>query len=610
MLFMHNFLSFIKEFKIPKKETLEEAVSTFSKTQFMVFTMSLIVAIFVMILMLDKINKRFMVEVASDGGTITEGIIGMPSLINPVLATSDADKDLTAIIYSGLMRKDSNGMFIPDLANSFEVSDDGLIYTFHLNKKAKFHDGVNVSADDIIFTIDKIQDPLIKSPKKSAWNGIIAEKKDDSTVIFKLNKPYISFMNNMTIGILPKHLWSKVSPPEFNLSILNIKAIGSGPYKIDSIVKNNDGLPKTYKLKRYNDFVLGKPHMEYINIISYANEKDLIDALSNHSIDQAGGISPENAKFLKDKNYLISTSTLPRIFGIFFNNERNPIFKDRNVIKAIDLAIDRQAIIDGVLYGYGDAIHNPIPDNIFKNNSSYTNTAKVAEANALLDKSQWIMGANGIRNKGSTTTIIIKKKVGKKTIAEKVTIPGKEKPVTLSFSLITGDTPELKHASILIKEQLAKIGIEVDIKKIYESGALNQQIRARDYEALFFGQVLNTESDLFAFWHSSQINDPGLNIAMYNSKKADDILSAVQKMPSYNDRVIKYKELVKEFDNNIPAVLIYSPKYLYATYKNFSYVIINTITNPSERFETVYTWYASKERVWKIFTKNKQLINK
>jgi peptide/nickel transport system substrate-binding protein len=601
---MHNFILFIKEFHIYKKEELLGAVASFSRKKFLIFIGIILVAIVSMVILLGKINAMFLVDIPVNGGSITEGIIGAPTLVNPVIAASDADKDLVALVYSGLMRKTPDGKFIPDLAESFTASPDGTIYTFIIKKNAKFQDGSKVTADDIIFTVEKIQDPLIKSPRQSGWGGVTVSKKDDSTVVFTLTQPYISFLDSTTIGILPFKLWKNVSADKFNLSPLNTKAVGSGPYKIKTVAKNSDGISEKYTLESFNNFTLGKPKIKYINIVSYANEKDLVKALSSHSIDQAGGISPENTDNFNKSNFVIHTATLPRMFGIFFNSSNSKIFSDQAVVKAFNVAIDRQAIIDQVLGGYGSAITSPIPEKIISDNSleKYSSTT-IDEANIMLDKAGWKLGADGVRAKGGTTTKTVTKKVGKKTVTQTVTVKSSTPATRLSFSLTTGDTPELKQTTLLIKEQLAKIGAEVDTSKVYETGQLNQLIRARNYEALFFGQVVNHESDLYSFWHSSQRADPGLNIAMYNDKKVDGILESIQKTLSIDNRTTKYNDLAKEFDANIPAIMIYSPKYLYITSPNLNNISFADITFPSDRFSSVYNWSTDIDKVWKIFTK-------
>lgn len=598
---MRNFLTFIKEFHFPKQKDLIAAIASFSKKEFKIFILSIGVAFIAMVVLVGKVNSAFMTEVPASGGTITEGIIGTPTLVNPVLALSDADKDLTSIVYSGLMRKTPEGTFIPDLAESYTVSEDGMTYTFILRKNAKFQNGIAVTADDIIFTIDKIKDPLIKSPRKIGWDGVSVSKTNDTTIVFTLKQPYISFLDNTTTGILPMHIWKNVSAAEFGLSALNIKAIGSGPYQIESISKNDEGVPEKYSLKRFNDFTLGQPHIKYINIVSYSNEKDLIKALISKSIDQASGLSPENDSQIKDAGYTIHTARLPRIFGVFLNSTNNKLLSDTSVINAFDKALNRQELVDKILGGYGNIAHNPIPDSIVTNQQldQYKNDS-LEEAKNILDKAGWLMGPDGIRSRSATTTVTKTKKVGKKTVTETVKV--NNGPTTrLAFSITTGDTPELKEATILIKEQLEKLGAQIDIK-IYEPGPLNQIIRARNYEALFFGQIINHESDLFSFWHSSQKLDPGLNIAMYNNKNADAILEFAQKTLNRESRITKYDDFIKEFDKNIPALIIYSPKYLYATLPKTNNLKLNILTTPSDRFLSIYDWYAQTDHVWKIFT--------
>ena len=597
---MDKFLLFLKEFKIPKKQELVKALTTFSKKEFYVFVCAVAVSLVSMLLILNQLNNKLLVDVSTRGGSITEGIIGMPTLVNPVLALSDADKDLVSLVYSGLMRRQPDGTFIPDLAESYTISPDGLTYTFTLKKDAKFQDGYKVTADDVIFTIDKIKNPLIKSPRMG-WNVVTATKKDDYTVVFTLNKSYISFMDNTTIGILPSHIWKDVKDTEFNISPYNIKAIGSGPYKIKSVLKNKDGIPQEYSLKNFSDFSLGNPNINNITIKSFSNEKDLIKELSSHSIDQAGNISAINASNFVNKNFNIHTTTLPRIFGMFYNSTNNKIFADSNVVNAFNYAINKQEIIDRVLYGYGTVVNSPIPETILKNQNTIP-SFDINKANELLDKSGWVLGTDGVRTKGGTTTVTKTKKVGKKTITTKVKVAGGA-IAKLEFSLTTGDTPELRNATVIIKEQLEKIGVKVNIEKVYEMGPLNQVIRNREYEALFFGQIINHESDLFSFWHSSQTKDPGLNISMYNNSKIDKILDDAQKTINLDTRISKYKEFVDEFNKDLPALLIYSPKYLYVTSNELNNINFNTLINPSDRFASIYTWYANKDHVWKIFSR-------
>jgi peptide/nickel transport system substrate-binding protein len=188
------------------------------------------------------LEQSVVVPAPARGGSLQEGIIGSPRFINPVLALSDADRDLTALVYSGLMRATPEGSYAPDLASHFDLSEDGKVYTFYLRTEAIFHDGKPVTADDVVFTIQKTQDPALKSPMRANWDGVAVEAVDATTVRFTLKSPYAPFIENTTLGVLPKHLWGEVSDEEFPFSELNTSPVGSGPYRVRSVERSPGGI--------------------------------------------------------------------------------------------------------------------------------------------------------------------------------------------------------------------------------------------------------------------------------------------------------------------------------------------------------------------------------
>lgn len=598
---MQKYFNFLKKFKTSLNTKLATGFDALNKKEVLVVYLCTFLALISLVVILIKVNDKISIEVPEEGGSVVEGIIGTPTLINPVLAVSPADKDMVALVYSGLMRKDQNGEFINDLAESINISNGGTKYTFKIKDTAKFQDGKNVTADDVIFTINKIRDPLIKSPESVKWEGIEIIKENDMTVSFILKQPFVSFLDNMTLGVLPMHIWKNISTSEFGLSSLNIKAIGSGPYIIKSVSKNVDGVPKSYTLKSFKKFVLAKPHIDEIKIVSYPNEKDLVEALKDGDIDQAGGISPLNAESIEKQDINIETTILPRMFGLFFNSSKNPIFKDRTIINAINLGINRERIVTEVLYGYGKTITTPVPGEFIKNSFEIKNLNTQKEENLtkaknILENSGYVLNQNGIYAKTNFKTITTGKGKNKKTT--KVATGTGE---TLRFSLTTGDAPELRKSATIIQDEMKSLGIEVELK-IYETGQLNQIIRERDYEALFFGEVVNHESDLYAYWHSSQVKDPGLNIALYINKTVDSLLESVQKNLDEEDRSKKYLQFVDIFSKDIPAIFIYSPEYIYASHNKIKHFSGPSITTPQDRFSSVYTWYTNTDKVWKIFS--------
>lgn len=524
-----------------------------------------------------SLNNYFLISIPSRGGELTEGVVGTPRFVNPLLAVSDADRDLSALIYSGLLRADEHGRLIPDLAQSYDISDDGKTYTFYLKRDLTWHDGEPVTAGDIIFTIGRAKDSTIKSPKRPAWEGVATEKIDDFTVRFHLGQAYAGFADSATLGILPAHLWQDVSPEAFTLSNYNLDSIGSGPYKIKNIAKDKAGIPEQYELVPFDDFALGKPKIASLKIAFYPNEEKLLEAYEDGQVSSINAISPKTAVDLKKTGTKIITSPLPRVFGVFFNQNQSDILARADVRKALDLAINRQVIIDQVLLGYGQPLSSPIPPgSIGYTKPKEAEADYLAQAKAVLSDNDWELNDSGIWQKGSTV---------------------------LTFSLVSPETPELKMASDLIVAQWRELGAQVNLQ-VYEVGDLNQNvIRPRKFDALFFGEIIAQDSDLFSFWHSSQRFDPGLNITMYTNLSVDELLSQIRATDDPKEREEKIRSFATEISADRPAVFVYSPDFIYVLPEEIRNAKIGPITTPANRFSLIHQWYITTEKVWEIFNK-------
>ena len=560
------------------------AFSSFSKGEWAFFIVLLIALVFSTFGILQSINQYFMVTVPSSGGSMSEGIIGTPRFVNPLLANSAADQDLVSLIYSGLMRKNADGSITPDLAASYEVSEDGQDYTFTLKDNLYFHDDHPLTTDDIIFTINKAKDPLTQSSQKLNWDRVTVEKIDAKNIRFSVKQPYPALMENMTLGIMPMHIWND-SPIELHEA--NTNPVGSGPYKIESAGKLSSGTIDNYKLASFKKFASGVPYIKNLTIRFYQNEQTLTEALKEGVVDQISSITPANAKELADEGYKIESTVLPRVFGLFFNQNQNQIFINKTVVSAINQAVDKEKIVREILQGYGTVIDNPIPPNMieYQTISSAVNTSRtetLSKVETMLAKDGWVKNDSGFLEKTSTEK------------GKKVTTP-------LTFSISTSSAPELVAAAELIKEDLVRIGMNVDVKT-FDVGNLNQGvIRPRKYDVLLFGQIINYESDLYAFWHSTQRKDPGLNIAMYTNAKVDKILEDAFTLTDAEARVKKYLQFEEEIKKDMPAVFIYSPNFIYVVSKKLGGFALNKFITPADRFSNVNSWYINKEQVWKVF---------
>jgi peptide/nickel transport system substrate-binding protein len=572
-----------KELRFKHGLNILNYIRQFSATEKFVFGFFVISALISMLIMANRLNNQFSTEVPAYGGTLREGVIGLPRNINPVLALSDVDRDLSALIYSGLTKYD-NGKIVTDLAQSYKVSSDGLTYTFKLKPDLNFHDGSALTAEDISFTIQKIQDPAIKSPRRIDWTDVTVKVISPTEIQFVLKQPYSPFLTNTTIGIIPKHIWQAISDDKFIFNQYNIDPIGSGPYRVSSIIRDSVDIPTQYKLISSSKYYGKEPYIPTIIFNFFQDEASALNSLDKGLVDSISGLSPEAGQKIATDSaqaYTILSTPLPRIFSVFLNQDQAPVLSDKIVRQALDMSIDRNALIDTVLKGYGTAIQGPAPFI----SSNLTPVKNLTGSSTLIKDAQALLEKNGWKNIGG----VYNKKVAKTGTT------------TLAFDIYTLNSSDLKQTAELIKNTWDALGARVTVK-IYESTDFYQNIiRTRKYDALLFGEVIGKDRDLYAFWHSSQRKSPGLNIAMYTNSKIDKILEDIRTTSDENTRAVKYNQFDQLIRSDIPAVFLYTPDFIYAVPKVLKHINLGTITIPADRWSEVEDWYIETEKVWNIF---------
>lgn len=491
----------------------------------------------------------FRVDAPAKGGTLREGVIGEPSFINPILSGTDTGRDLAYLTYSGLMRINEHGELAPDLAESYTISDDGLVYTFKLRNDIYFHDNEKITADDVVFTITKTKDPRIKSPLAANWQGVVVKAIDERTIEFTLKSPYNPFLENTTIGIIPEHIWKDaVEVDQFAFSKYNFEPIGSGPYKVDEVRRGSDGSAVYYKLVAFSKYGPGEKNITNIYIHIYKDMESLVTALRAGDIDSAAALSPAAASQLTQEGFRIETTPMLRIFGVFFNQNQQTGFVKKEVRQSLADAVDKQRIIDKVLYSYADPEDSPLP--------------------------------RGISEDATTTD---------RTVAT----------TTLSFTLSTSDNPELKAVADALKEQWGAIGVQVNVATLDPAELTRTVIRPRKYDALLFGEIVGRGNDLYPFWHSSERKDPGLNIAQYTNTRADALLQrarAATTTAEMNENLSAFEDIVKQ---DVPAAFLYSPHFIYVVPKELKGLKLPAIELANERWAGILASYINVRRVWK-----------
>jgi peptide/nickel transport system substrate-binding protein len=181
---------------------------------------------------------------------------------------------------------------------------------------------------------------------------------------------------------------------------------------------------------------------------------------------------------------------------------------------------------------------------------------------------------------------------------------------SLSLKLATADEPELVATANLIAQQWKAAGIDVQVQVYPLSDFNNTVLRPRNYDAILFGEVISRSGDLFAFWHSSQRNDPGLNLSLYANSKADQILTKARASSDKEERDSLYQQFVTIVQQDKPAIFLYSPDFIYIVPSKIHNIQIGAISGASERFLNVYQWYTDTQRVWNFFAgKSEQILN-
>ncbi|OGG49637.1 hypothetical protein A2763_03075 [Candidatus Kaiserbacteria bacterium RIFCSPHIGHO2_01_FULL_54_36] len=603
-------MTLTKERTVGHFSSLGDVLRTFSPGERLILYAFTILLGISALALLAGLNSAVSVTVPTQGGTLVEGEVGPARFINPILMLSQPDEDLSMLVYSGLTRvlpepspSGAQSSVVPDLASHYEVSEDGTTYTFTLREDATFHDGSPVTADDVIFTVEAAQDPAIKSPRRADWEGVQVSATDEHTVVFKLAHAYAPFIENTTLGILPKHIWGNVPAEEFPFSPANTHPIGSGPYRVLSSATDATGSATRYDLVPFRNYTLGEAYVKRITFVFYPNQEAMLEAFNARKIDAIAGVTPADLSKLERTDFNYVHVPLPRVFGVFFNQSHAPVLADTAVRVALDQALDKEEIVRTVLNGYGRTLDGPIPP-------GSTGDMRPASAATFTKPESATSSADSASNLADTARATLKRAgwtflpaaTSTAQAGDEATGVWKKKNVELAFSLATAGEPELLATANKVAAYWRAAGIKVEVQ-VYSLSELNTTVlRPRAYDAILFGEVVGRTADLFAFWHSSQRNDPGLNLALYANSRVDSLLSQARATTDFRQREKLYEQFSDAVANDTPAIFLYAPEFIYLVPSSVHGITLGSLTTPAERYVNIRNWYTDTEKVWNIFT--------
>lgn len=526
----------------------------------------------------------FTEAVPKEGGEYTEALVGYPEHINPVLAqTNDVDMDISRLVFSGLFKYNEKQELMPDLVDTYEISEDQLEYTFTIKEGAQWHDGDSLDIDDIVFTINSIQDENFQSPLLPSLRGTVTEKVDNRTFKIILKEPFAPFLSTLTFGILPKHIWYdaySVSAQNVLLTEYNLKPIGSGPFEFDQLVKDKAGNIKSYHLKRNDDYYDQTANLDKVSFIFYPDIDTAVEAAASKKVEGVSFVPFELKGELKKRNRNIEFHSLrlPQYTAIFFNQKEGEdnVLAYKAVREALVWGVDRDRIISEVLEGDGEPIYAPVlPGYVGYNEDIEKFGFDIENGKKILEDGGW-------------------------------SLPEGEKYRTrndrlLEFTIVTVDSPEYLQTLEILKENWEEMGVKLNVDTFSVEDIQTEVLVERKYEALLFGEIVGTDPDPYPFWHSSQTKHPGLNLSIpfKKLKDVDQLLEEARKITDDEARAKKYYHFQNILVEELPAIFLYNPNYNYAVHKKIKGIESQYITIPSDRFAGVENWYIKTDRKWK-----------
>ena len=373
--------------------------------RFIVIWLSLIfILIGVTLFQIFDVSQYYQKTGYSIGGNFYEGALGSFTNANPLFATGDVNSSVSNLLFPGLLKYNQKNQLVDDLADSWTVDSLGQTYTVTLRPNLFWQDGKPLTADDVVYSYQTIENPDVQSDLFNNWYGIKVTKVNNLTVKFTLPSPLSSFPYQLTNGIIPEHILSSIPAEQLqSASFNNLNPIGSGPFKLLSITSQNlsNGDPEEeIDLVPNKYYHLGSPKLNGFNLIGYTNQSDMLDAFNSQNIQAMIGLNSLPTNLLDDRTVYAYHIPITAETMVFYRND-SAILSDSKVRMAMSQAIDTGKAIDELAYP-ALPIKSPLLPTMVAYNANYNQvTNNVSNAKSLLDSIGWKMTSNGYRYKGT-----------------------------------------------------------------------------------------------------------------------------------------------------------------------------------------------------------------
>jgi peptide/nickel transport system substrate-binding protein len=501
-----------------------------------------------------------------------EGLVGTPSRFNPLLSYNNpVDRDITRLIFSSLIKFDSMGNPLPDLAESFGVSVSADVFNVTIRKNALWHDGTPVTSEDVLFTVDLMRNAEMPVPAdiRELWNSVEVIAFDALNLQFRLKEPFSPFIDYLAFGILPKHILGEKSPHEIINDSFNLAPVGTGPYKFVELLTENSQITGVV-IQAFDDFYLRPPWIEEFVFRFYSTTNDVLAAYKNGEVLGIGYIDPLSLNdILSEPGLNVYTARQPQMTIILFNLDHNekPYFSDFAFRKALLMALNRPWMIDQALDGQAMVAHGVIFPGTWAHYDNVTRYDFDPDAAIeILREAEYRLPPNG-------------------TVREK-------DGVQLGFDLVYPNTEQHTALAQMIQVFWANIGVFVNVVPVESESLIRDYLEPRTYDAALVDLTISgsPDPDPYPFWHQAMITG-GQNYAKWDDRRASEYLERARITPDVYERTRLYRNFQVHFGRELPALPMFYPMYSYAVDNEVLGIQLGPIYDRSDRFATVLDWF-------------------
>lgn len=507
------------------------------------------------------------------GGVYTEALVGSMLRLNPLINTRNAaDRDVSRLIFSGLVRFDSNGAPQPDLAETLGPSQDGSLYNVTLRKNARWHDGQPVTADDVIFTIDLIRkgSDLIPADLTDFWKDVDVVKLSDQVLQFRLPEAFAPFADYLGFGILPKHLLDGKTIDKIVDMNFNIQPVGTGPYRFEKLDVEN-GEIKGITLVLFKDYFGAKPYIDEIVFRYYPDSTSAMQAYRDGKVQGIGNVTPDILpQALAEPKLALFTARQSSLTMVMFNlkNQDVAFLQDSKVRQALYAGLNRQAIVDKAMHGQAVIANGPILPGTW----AYYDSLKRVDYDPDAARSM-------LKDAGFT-------------LASEGDVVRKKDQVSLRFQLVYPDDEQHKAIADLIRDNWKILGADVTLQPVPYDSLLKDNLEQRDFQAALVDLNLSRspDPDPYPFWDQGQATG-GQNYTQWDNRIASEYLEQARVTVNLQDRIKYYRNFQIIFAQELPALPLYYPVYTYGIDREIQGVRVGPLFDPSDRFANITGWF-------------------